>query len=83
MVLICQTQCFSSLQMASSRKCIEEGWKEFSTYYSLRHGHVVVFKYRKTCSDLEVVHILDGGSSCEMNYPSHNTQNESRGTFLS
>ncbi|XP_061340028.1 B3 domain-containing protein Os11g0197600-like [Gastrolobium bilobum] len=27
---------------------LQKGWKEFATYYSLKHGHMVLFEYKKT-----------------------------------
>ncbi|XP_061336822.1 B3 domain-containing transcription factor VRN1-like isoform X2 [Gastrolobium bilobum] len=27
---------------------LQKGWKEFATYYSLDHGHLVLFEYKKT-----------------------------------
>lgn len=47
----------------------EEGWREFATYYSLTQGHLVLFKYVKGASRLEVK-IFD--KSClEIEYPLH------------
>ncbi|XP_027362480.1 B3 domain-containing transcription factor VRN1-like [Abrus precatorius] len=52
---------------------LEKGWKEFATYYTLSHGHLIVFEYQETFH-LEV-HIFD--QSClEIKYPFHDTQND-------
>ncbi|TKY51000.1 B3 domain-containing transcription factor VRN1 [Spatholobus suberectus] len=51
----------------------QKGWKKFATYYSLSHGHLVLFKYQETCH-LEV-HIFDQ-SALEISYPFHGTKNE-------
>jgi len=53
---------------------LENGWKEFVAYYSIAHGHFLVFKYQQTCK-LEV-HLFDV-SGIEIDYPSHNTENRS------
>ena len=53
---------------------LENGWKEFVAYYSIAHGHFLVFKYQQTCK-LEVL-IFDV-SGIEIDYPSHNTENPS------
>ncbi|CAJ1932451.1 unnamed protein product [Sphenostylis stenocarpa] len=45
----------------------EKGWKEFATYYSLGHGHLLLFEYERT-SHLDV-HIFDN-SAVEIDYPS-------------
>nr|KYP34932.1 B3 domain-containing protein At3g18960 family [Cajanus cajan] len=50
----------------------QKGWKEFATYYSLSHGHVL-FKYQETCH--LKVHIFDR-SSLEVSYPFCGTQIE-------
>ncbi|XP_061338733.1 B3 domain-containing transcription factor VRN1-like [Gastrolobium bilobum] len=47
----------------------EKGWKEFASYYSLDHGHLVVFEYEKNSSHIEV-HIFDM-SALEIDYPFH------------
>ncbi|XP_061358903.1 putative B3 domain-containing protein Os03g0621600 [Gastrolobium bilobum] len=52
---------------------LQKGWKEFSTYYSLDHGHMVLFEYKHT-SHLDV-HIFDK-STLEIDYPFHCTQDE-------
>nr|XP_025682153.1 B3 domain-containing protein Os01g0905400 isoform X2 [Arachis hypogaea] len=45
----------------------ENGWKEFASYYSLDHGHLLWFEYNQT-SNIEV-HIFD--KTClEIDYPS-------------
>ena len=46
----------------------EKGWKEFATYYSLDHGHLLFFEYKET-SHFEV-HIF-GMSGLEIDYPLH------------
>ena len=46
----------------------EKGWKEFATYYSLDHGHLMLFEYKET-SHFEV-HIF-GMSGLEIDYPFH------------
>ena len=53
---------------------LEKGWKEFATYYSLDHGHLVFFEYKES-SRFEV-HILDM-SGLEIHYPFYGTQDES------
>ena len=52
---------------------LEKGWKEFAAYYSLDHGHLLLFKYKET-SHFEV-HICDM-SGLEIDYPFHGTQDE-------
>ncbi|XP_061358912.1 B3 domain-containing transcription factor VRN1-like [Gastrolobium bilobum] len=52
---------------------LQKGWKEFSTYYSLDHGHMVLFEYKHT-SHFDV-RIFDK-STLEINYPFHCTQDE-------
>ncbi|XP_061345822.1 B3 domain-containing transcription factor VRN1-like [Gastrolobium bilobum] len=47
------------------------GWKEFATYYSLDHGHMVLFEYKHT-SHFDV-RICDK-STLEIDYPFHGTQ---------
>ncbi|CAI8612447.1 unnamed protein product [Vicia faba] len=44
----------------------EKGWKEFEEYYSLSHGHLLVFRYEGT-THFEV-RIFDK-STLEINYP--------------
>ncbi|KAK7308480.1 hypothetical protein VNO77_42087 [Canavalia gladiata] len=51
----------------------EKGWREFATYYTLKHGYLMVFEYQETCH-MEV-HIFDT-SGLEIKYPSHDPQNE-------
>ncbi|CAL5191855.1 unnamed protein product [Lathyrus oleraceus] len=51
----------------------EKGWKEFEEYYSLSHGHLLVFKYEKTCHF--EVQIFDK-SALEINYPSKSVETE-------
>lgn len=51
----------------------QDGWKDFATYYSLDHGHVMVFEYKDTSHF--GVHIFDK-SSLEIEYPSHGSQDE-------
>ncbi|XP_057443808.1 B3 domain-containing transcription factor VRN1-like [Lotus japonicus] len=51
----------------------QKGWKEFSKYYSLDHGHLVLFEY-KDASHFGV-HIFDK-STLEIEYPSHENQDE-------
>ncbi|RDX75556.1 B3 domain-containing transcription factor VRN1, partial [Mucuna pruriens] len=46
----------------------QKGWKEFATYYSLDHGHLLFFEYEGT--SYFDVHIF-GKSAVEINYPSH------------
>ncbi|KAL9317278.1 hypothetical protein ACSQ67_013795 [Phaseolus vulgaris] len=65
---------FSWTKEGAHNVWLEKGWKEFVTYYSLGHGHLLVFKYQQTCK-LEV-NIFDE-SGVEINYPSNNTQNHS------
>lgn len=48
----------------------QKGWKEFATYYSLDHGHLLFFEYEGT-SHFDV-HIFDS-SALEIDYPSHGT----------
>ncbi|KAL2347662.1 hypothetical protein Fmac_001662 [Flemingia macrophylla] len=48
----------------------ENGWKEFATYYSLDHGHLLFFEYEKT-SHFDV-HIFDN-SALEIDYLFHGT----------
>jgi len=38
---------------------LNKGWKEFATHYSLRYGHMVMFKYKET-HNLDVM-IFEGG----------------------
>ncbi|XP_061339163.1 B3 domain-containing transcription factor VRN1-like isoform X2 [Gastrolobium bilobum] len=45
----------------------EKGWKEFASYYSLDHGHLVVFEYEKNSTHIGV-HIFDK-SALEIDYP--------------
>ncbi|XP_061345823.1 putative B3 domain-containing protein Os04g0346900 [Gastrolobium bilobum] len=52
---------------------LQRGWKEFATYYSLDHGHMVLFEYKQTCHF--EVHIFDK-STLEIQYPFHGTQDE-------
>ncbi|XP_020231108.1 B3 domain-containing transcription factor VRN1 isoform X2 [Cajanus cajan] len=49
--------------------CLQKGWKEFATFYSLDHGHLLLFEYKGT-SHFDV-HIFDN-SALEIDYPSHN-----------
>ncbi|KAL2347663.1 hypothetical protein Fmac_001663 [Flemingia macrophylla] len=50
-----------------------KGWKEFATYYSLNHGHLLFFEYEETsCFD---VNIFDN-SALEIDYPFHSTNDE-------
>ncbi|XP_061345457.1 B3 domain-containing transcription factor VRN1-like [Gastrolobium bilobum] len=49
----------------------QKGWKEFSTYYSLDHGHMVLFEY-KHISHFDV-RICDK-STLEIDYPFHGSQ---------
>ncbi|CAI8612446.1 unnamed protein product [Vicia faba] len=44
----------------------EKGWKEFAEYHSLSHGHLLLFKYGKTC--YFEVRIFDN-SGLEIKYP--------------
>jgi len=44
----------------------EKGWKEFAKYHSLTQGHLLLFKYERTCHFH--VHIFDK-SALEMKYP--------------
>jgi len=53
---------------------LEKGWKEFVDYYSIAHGHLLVFKYQQTCK--LKVKIFDA-TAVEIDYPSHNTENRS------
>ncbi|XP_061338827.1 B3 domain-containing transcription factor VRN1-like [Gastrolobium bilobum] len=48
---------------------LEKGWAEFARYYSLDHGHLVVFEYEKNSSHIEV-HIFDK-NALEIDYPFH------------
>ncbi|TKY69301.1 B3 domain-containing transcription factor VRN1 [Spatholobus suberectus] len=48
----------------------QKGWKEFATYYSLDHGHLLFFEYEGTPHF--DVHIFDN-SALEIDYPSHGT----------
>ncbi|TKY69300.1 B3 domain-containing transcription factor VRN1 [Spatholobus suberectus] len=48
----------------------QKGWKEFATYHSLDHGHLLFFRYEGT-SHFDV-HIFDN-SAVEVDYPSHGT----------
>ncbi|XP_068461785.1 B3 domain-containing transcription factor VRN1-like [Phaseolus vulgaris] len=48
----------------------QNGWKEFATYYSLDHGHLLFFEYQGTTHFQ--VHIFDN-SALEIDYPSHTT----------
>ncbi|XP_061336828.1 B3 domain-containing transcription factor VRN1-like isoform X2 [Gastrolobium bilobum] len=50
---------------------LQKGWKEFATYYSLDHGHLVLFEYKQTCHF--EVHIFDK-STLEIDYPLHVSQ---------
>ncbi|KAJ1440371.1 DNA-binding barrel domain superfamily [Sesbania bispinosa] len=52
---------------------LQEGWKEFSTHYSLDYGHMVLFKYKGTCHF--EVHIFDK-TTLEIQYPFHANQDE-------
>ncbi|XP_057445201.1 B3 domain-containing transcription factor VRN1-like isoform X2 [Lotus japonicus] len=51
----------------------QKGWKEFVKYYSLDHGHLVLFEF-KDASDFGV-HIFDK-STLEIEYPSNENQGE-------
>ena len=51
----------------------EKGWKEFAIYYSLDHGHLLLFEYKET-SHFEV-HIF-GMSGLEIDYPFHDQIND-------
>ncbi|XP_020209299.1 B3 domain-containing transcription factor VRN1 isoform X2 [Cajanus cajan] len=48
----------------------QKGWKEFATFYSLDHGHLLLFEYKET-SHFDL-HIFDN-SALEIDYPSHAT----------
>ncbi|TKY46554.1 B3 domain-containing transcription factor VRN1 [Spatholobus suberectus] len=48
----------------------QKGWKEFATYYSLDHGHLLFFEYQGTFHF--DVHIFNNGA-LEIDYPSHGT----------
>ncbi|XP_061345456.1 B3 domain-containing transcription factor VRN1-like, partial [Gastrolobium bilobum] len=50
---------------------LQKGWKEFATYYSLDHGHMVLFEYKHT-SHFDV-RICDK-STLEIDYPFHGSQ---------
>ncbi|XP_061345826.1 B3 domain-containing transcription factor VRN1-like [Gastrolobium bilobum] len=50
-----------------SQILLEKGWEEFAKYYSLDHGHLVVFEYEKNPTHIEV-HIFDK-SALEIEYP--------------
>ncbi|XP_061336826.1 B3 domain-containing transcription factor VRN1-like [Gastrolobium bilobum] len=50
---------------------LQKGWKEFARYYSLDHGHMVLFEYMQTCHF--EVHIFDK-STLEIDYPLHVSQ---------
>ncbi|XP_061336825.1 B3 domain-containing transcription factor VRN1-like [Gastrolobium bilobum] len=47
---------------------LQRGWIAFATYYSLDHGHLVLFEYKQTCNF--EVHIFDK-STLEIDYPLH------------
>ncbi|KAK7310189.1 hypothetical protein RJT34_07528 [Clitoria ternatea] len=51
----------------------QKGWKEFATYYSLDHGHFLLFEYKGT-SHFDV-QIFDT-SALEIDYPIHATHDE-------
>ncbi|XP_057445202.1 B3 domain-containing transcription factor VRN1-like isoform X1 [Lotus japonicus] len=51
----------------------QNGWKDFAKYYSLDHGHMVLFEYKD--SSHFGVHIFDK-STLEIRYPSHENQDE-------
>ncbi|RHN78212.1 putative transcription factor B3-Domain family [Medicago truncatula] len=51
----------------------QKGWKEFATYYSLDHGHMVLFQYEENSHF--VVHIFSK-STLEIEYPFHGNQHE-------
>ncbi|KAK7273648.1 hypothetical protein RIF29_14706 [Crotalaria pallida] len=51
----------------------QKGWKEFGRYYSLDHGHMVMFKYEGT--SYFDVHIF-GTSATEIDYSSHVTHDK-------
>jgi len=53
----------------------QKGWKEFATYYSLDHGHLVFFECKGT-SHFDV-HIFDN-SALEIDYPSHTTHDRKK-----
>ncbi|XP_057438924.1 B3 domain-containing transcription factor VRN1-like isoform X2 [Lotus japonicus] len=53
----------------------EKGWKEFASYYSLDHGHLILFEYNKTVPSHFEVHIFDK-STLEIEYPFHGSKDE-------
>jgi len=44
----------------------EKGWKEFTEYHSLAHGHLLLFKYHRNSHFL--VHVFEK-CALEINYP--------------
>ncbi|CAI8583592.1 unnamed protein product [Vicia faba] len=55
-----------SLVRSDGKIWFEKGWKEFADYHSLSHGHLLLFKYGKTC--YFEVRIFDN-SGLEIKYP--------------
>ena len=50
-----------------------KGWKEFANYYSLAHGHLLVFRY-ETPSCFQV--LIFNPSALEMNYPFQSVEDQ-------
>ncbi|KAK7310188.1 hypothetical protein RJT34_07527 [Clitoria ternatea] len=51
----------------------QKGWKEFATYYSLGHGHLLLFEYKRTSHfDVKIFDI----SALEIDYPIQGTRDE-------
>ena len=48
--------------------CLEKGWDEVVRYYSLCHGHLILFKYERTRTCYFHVNIFDK-SAVEIDYP--------------
>ncbi|XP_058765605.1 B3 domain-containing transcription factor VRN1-like [Vicia villosa] len=63
------------MHIAKVDKCFwfQKGWKEFATYYSLDHGHVIFFEYEGNSHF--VVHIF-GPSTLEIEYPFNENHHE-------
>lgn len=55
---------------------LNDGFREFADYYSLSHGHWLVFKYKG--SSRFTVHIFDK-SSCEISYPPNSRKDKRAG----
>ncbi|KAK2445282.1 B3 domain-containing transcription factor VRN1 [Trifolium repens] len=55
-----------NLVKSDGKLWFQKGWKEFAKYHSLADGHLLLFKYEKTCHFH--VHIFDK-SAFEINYP--------------